>query len=472
MIQKSIKNSVILNSITAVGLVLILLAIIANAIIVEWLEANFDAGLTDKAHLLMTLIEEDEEGIEFEFADEFMPEYELGEQSEYFQLWYGTGEVFERSHSLEEHDLILGAEQARSQAFQDMKLVDGRSGRQLSLDFYPQLEEELRSGNREMSEQKMIVAVARERESLDLLFFKVRGTLLLSIPAVLFLLMLAIKFALEKGLRPLEELKEKLDQLDVGQLSEPIVLDTKSTDLASVVAVVNSSFERISASFKKEKRFSSDAAHELRTPIAELMNMSEVARKWPEKVDHLGFYSDVLKSSEKMHLIVKSLLVLARSKNSQIELELSKFCISKIVTSCWESLSPQAEAKNMTLDSGADEEQSIVSSQVEFYSLVFNLISNAVEYGRKGTSITCLVFENDGLVSFSISNRTDLIDEDDLPHMFDSLWRKDKARSSDSHIGMGLTIVKEYVELLGLDIELILDKDLFTVIVSSIKTSV
>lgn len=299
---------------------------------------------------------------------------------------------------------------------------------------------------------------------------EVRYAILLLIPIVLCLLFLVIRLAIEKGLKPLELLKVKVDGIDVEKLSQPIVLDAQTSDLESLVTAMNTFLARISAGYDSEKRFSADAAHELKTPISEIMNMAEVAIKWPDKVNHLEFYRDLLESSEKMNLIVKNLLELARAKNQAASSLQSKISVSQCISDCWKTLNPQAKMKNVSIEINDESELKAISSEVEFAGIVSNLLSNAVEYGRAGSCISVLVSENNGLGAISISNYTDDLESSDLNYVFDSLWRKDKARKSDLHIGIGLAIVKEYAALLELELEVILENHLFTVTVSSIKS--
>ncbi len=287
---------------------------------------------------------------------------------------------------------------------------------------------------------------------------------------MLCLLFLVIRLAIEKGLKPLELLKVKVDGIDVEKLSQPIVLDAQTSDLESLVTAMNTFLARISAGYDSEKRFSADAAHELKTPISEIMNMAEVAIKWPDKVNHLEFYRDLLESSEKMNLIVKNLLELARAKNQAASSLQSKISVSQCISDCWKTLNPQAKMKNVSIEINDESELKAISSEVEFAGIVSNLLSNAVEYGRAGSCISVLVSENNGLGAISISNYTDDLESSDLNYVFDSLWRKDKARKSDLHIGIGLAIVKEYAALLELELEVILENHLFTVTVSSIKS--
>lgn len=468
MFRKSIKNNIILSSLLGVGIILTLKATTANWFIVGWLEENFDKNLLAKAQVLLTLVEEDDEGIELNFADEFMPEFERKENPEYFQFRYVSGRVFESSNSLKGDKMPFKASSPGVQLFSDVDLYDGQKGRLLQLNFIPQLDEELRSASRTASDDEMILLISRERESLDFLILLVNFTLLFSIPLVLLFMYVAIRIATDRGLRPLEELKTQLETLDVNRLVEPIKINSSVADMESIVKVINQALERISDSFRREQRFTSDAAHELRTPIAELMNMAEVAKRWPKKVDQLEFYNDVLKSSEKMHLIVNSLFELARCKKTPLKLEISEIGVAQRFAENWKKYAKQADSKGLRFEFVGDVAARVITSYIEFDLIISNLISNAVEYSIEDSTIFACLTTDGELATLTITNNTDELEEGDLPHVFESLWRKEDSRNSESHIGMGLTIVKAYIELLQLDIRVSLSDQLYCVAVSGL----
>lgn len=471
MYRKSIKRNIILTSLLWVGVILTISATTANWLIVSWLEDSFDNNLLVKAQVLLTLIEEDDEGLEFEFADEFMPEFERNESPEYFQFRFADGRVFESSNSLNGADMPFADISPRTQSFIDIRLSDGQYGRQLQLNFIPQLDEELRSETKTTSDEEMILLISRERETLDFLTLLVNLTLLFSIPVVLLFIYVAIRVATDRGLRPLEELKSQLENLHVNGLDAPITINTTVADMDSLVNVINQALERISDNFKREQRFTSDAAHELRTPIAELMNMAEVAIKWPKKVDQEDFYSDVLKSSEKMHLIVNSLFELARCKKLSSDFESTPINVAETLAQNWRKYSAQADGKSVRFEFLGDPNLQVSTSPVEFDLIVSNLLSNAVEYSVENSTVSAQLSMGDGAATLTIFNLTDKLDTKDIPHLFESLWRKDDSRSSESHIGMGLTIVKAYIEVLQLSISVSLTDKLYSVTVSGLSAA-
>lgn len=469
MTRKTIKNRIIFTSLTGVGLILVMTGLVANWLIVRWLETGFDTNLLTKAQVLVTLFEEVEEGLEFVFADEFMPEFERPENPEYYQFWYSHGEIFEKSHSLILTDLPYSLSLSDAYAFQDLDLEDSKDGRMVQIHFVPQLAEELRTETRTASDQNMILVVARERQSLDLYILIVNATILFSIPAILLSIFFAIRYGVDSGLKPLEEIKAQIGKLDVNKLSQRVEVTTPVMDMESIVSALNQVLSRIEQSFKREQRFTSDAAHELRTPITELMNMAEVAKKWPGKVNHKEFYADVLASSMKMQLIVNSLLDLARCKNGQIKLQSTTLNLSDRIDDAWPLYCRLAEEKNIRFLLRGDRKIRINSSQVELDFVLSNIISNAVEYGDNDSTINASIMEDTDSVSISISNRTSSLEPEDIPHMFESLWRKDDSRNSERHIGMGLTIVQAFIELLDLEIEASLNGQTYSVVISGLK---
>ena len=104
-----------------IALVFLSSALVINLIVTNWLENEYDVTLKSKASVLVTLVKDNQGGVDFDFADEFMPEFEAQKNPEYFQLWREDQSIFERSHSLKSYDLpYLLAIKKEGMVFQDI----------------------------------------------------------------------------------------------------------------------------------------------------------------------------------------------------------------------------------------------------------------------------------------------------------------------------------------------------------------
>jgi signal transduction histidine kinase len=119
--------------------------------------------------------------------------------------------------------------------------------------------------------------------------------------------------ALRVGLRSLDRLTRQVRALDVTSLDTRVDVEAPPEEIAVVVEQVNALLDRLEGGFKRERRLSSDIAHELKTPIAELRSLCAVGARWPEdRVAVRKFFEDAEAIAEQMERIVVHLLALAR----------------------------------------------------------------------------------------------------------------------------------------------------------------
>jgi len=155
-----------------------------------------------------------------------------------------------------------------------------------------------------------ILVVARDREDLDALIrllnvsFSVVAAVLMAAIAVL------VGALLRFGLRPLDEVSRQVETLDAESLDVRIRVPSPPAEIVPVIARLNALLQRLEEAFERERRLSSDVAHELRTPIAELRSIGEVAARWPGNRESVArFFADVREIALQMERIVVHLLL-------------------------------------------------------------------------------------------------------------------------------------------------------------------
>jgi len=466
-LEKKLSEKVVL----LIATLFIVLSIIINIVLSTWLEHEYDEALEAKANVLVTLMKDTPEGLDFDFADEFMPEFEKVVEAEYFQIWLANGQTFERSHSLLDHDLPHSKSKSIGQKTNDLMLIDGRGGRMIEIIFFPQIpEDEDRTTEKLASQQLVTLVLARERSELDLLINIIRIVSIASTLIILFTIHFLIKHTVRKSLLPLHDLKSQIQSLDAENLKQRLMLSKTPIELSDVVDQLNDLLGRLEASFFREQRFSSDVAHELRTPISEIRSMSEIALKWPNDETLVKeFYSGVLESSIQMQTVVTNLMALARGEEGDITLGSKSSKLADLVNLCIESYVDIAKNKNINIINDIDVNLTITTSVFEFAQILHNLLSNAVSYCVNDSDVLLTATTNDNGVSLRISNITDQLNESDLEFLFDRFWRKSKARSSSSNSGIGLSLVKAYTRILKYEISTRLVRKEFSVSITNIK---
>ena len=160
---------------------------------------------------------------------------------------------------------------------------------------------------------------------------------------------LLVQLALKNGLKPLNILGNNLASVNPSSLSHRFSKKDLPKELSPIADHLNQLMARLESGFIRERQFSSDLAHELRTPIAELKMMSEVALRWPEKNDE-NYVEETLDIARQLHETMETLLNLNRFENGQEELKLEDVCIKTTLIEGLDKYEDQIKRKNIKVD--------------------------------------------------------------------------------------------------------------------------
>ena len=325
----------------SISILLVSILLITDIAVDSWIDVEFDRAMTNKANLLTTLISEDSDeihGIEFDFADEFMPEFSGNNDPEYFQLWLDN-KVFERSKTLalfDINDLPRTTVKLNQSVIIDITLPDGRSGRMYFTKFKPQIDTDDREGLVDLlqvvqNQKTMELAYAVSNEGLNQILWFVDIIFILTSLAAVFAVRLIVFKVVDRGLKPIEQLNNELQKINLNSEISAINTANLPDELIVIANGINHFIRENKNLYSREKRITSDIAHELKTPIAELLNLSEVAIKFPhEKQLSDNFKVDVLNITERLRNIVNSILLLQKSTNS-IKLAKQKIELKQLI---------------------------------------------------------------------------------------------------------------------------------------------
>ncbi|HWM92870.1 MAG TPA: ATP-binding protein [Thermoanaerobaculia bacterium] len=454
----SIRRRLIVSLLGGSGLLVLAVGLVASTIVARRLRQEFDHSLLSKARALVTLTAQHRGEVEIDFADEFMPEFEAPSRPEYFQLWLGDGAVIERSRSLGERDLPLSRNLSSAPVYRDLRLPDGRPGRLVEIAFVPQVEDDEEWTETALDPKSpgalrsAVMGVARGREPLDALIRSLYAATLGTVALLMAGIALLVHFAVRKGLAPLREIGLQVQALDAERLDTRVTVGQPVRELAPVVEQLNALLARLESAFERERRFSSDVAHELRTPVAELRNLAEVGVRWPEDRDATrAFFQDAGQIALQMERTVATLLALARCEGGLERTQRQELAVPELLAEAWAPLAPQAEARELRLDLSASP-VAIISDREKLRLILDNLLANAVAYSPAGSTVACTAQAENGTLEIRVSNPAPHLAPADLPHLFERFWRKDAARTNGQHAGLGLALARSFATLLGFDL--------------------
>ncbi len=265
---------------------------------------------------------------------------------------------------------------------------------------------------------------------------------LFGLPLLALFIFIAIRF----GLRPLNKLTASLQRLQPEQL-RTIELGETPAEITPVVNALNSLLTRTAGVIENERRFTADAAHELRTPIAALQAQIQAVQLASSDAERSECLHKSLQGTERMSHLVGQLLTLSRLDELSAPALLEPLDLTELARACSAELAPLALDKHIALELHADSATSVPASEELLRILLRNLLDNAIRYTPQGGQVSIAVAQN----MLTISDSGCGVAEDDLPLLGQRFNRLDRA--AQDGVGLGLSIVQRIAALHGATVE-------------------
>lgn len=244
------------------------------------------------------------------------------------------------------------------------------------------------------------------------------------------------------GLRPINTLSRQAQALNPNQPSQRLEADGVPKELEDLSVSFNGALARLERSYKQLEAFNADVAHELRTPLMNLIGQTQVALSRPRKAaDFEETLQSNLEELERLRAIVNDMLFLARADQGATTRDRHEVRLASEVRRVADFLESLIEDKQVVLRIEGDIHECIESAL--FRRAVSNLLTNAIEHSRPGDEIVVTIGREQGASCVSVSNPGHPIDDRHLGHLFDRFYRVDASRqNSAGNHGLGLAIVK------------------------------
>lgn len=254
-----------------------------------------------------------------------------------------------------------------------------------------------------------------------------------------------------RAIRPIQAISKTASGIAEGNLEERIDITETDSELGQLSQVLNGTFDRLQGAFERQRQFTADASHELRTPITILLSETQRILKRERTPEE---YREALQTcgetAQRMRRLVEALLLLARQDNQASKARFQTCDLAIILKDVVDHLQPLAKERRLRLESSlaaapchGDPESIAI--------LATNLITNALQHGGN-VSLYCSLQGQEAV--FTVRDDGKGIAEADLPHIFERFYRADQARTGNSgHTGLGLAIAKAIVDNHGGSIE-------------------
>jgi signal transduction histidine kinase len=434
---KSIRRNLTLSLWAATGALLGLASLGIFLATRQVLISQFDDTLVAKAQALTAAAEVDGKELEFDFTVEDFAGFGPDAGGDYFEVRREDGSLVMASPSLRGGSLPrLKPSAAGKVKIQSARLADGRAARLLVRRFLPYDDKKSRFTD-------LYIIVASQSADLNRSLGVLGMVMLVTCAATVAATGPIVRLVLARGLRPLDRLGREVREIDPALLERRITVNGLPDELSSVASRINDLLSRIGESFERERRFSSHAAHELRTPLAELKTLAELGARWPDQANPTRC-GEMLAVIGELEVLLDRLSLLARADAGRLVIHPETIEPAVLLGAAIGRFDSAAAAKNLRLVSDAGP-QTFRSDPVLLTTILNNLLGNATAHAPAGSTIR-VHLDNEGLM---VENPAPDLTESDIPYLFERFWRKDSSHGGDGHSGLGLSIVQACATVLG-----------------------
>jgi two-component system heavy metal sensor histidine kinase CusS len=260
--------------------------------------------------------------------------------------------------------------------------------------------------------------------------------------------------AVRRGLAPLRAIRQEAADITASRLDRRLSVESVPSELAELAVTFNEMLFRLEESFKRLSDFSSDLAHELRTPVSNLLTQTQVTLSQPRTAEE---YRDILASNaeefERLSRMIADMLFLAKSDNDLSIPHQEPVDLAAEVQGLFEYYEILAEDKGITLQlkgSGV-----VQGDRLMLRRAISNLLSNAVRHTPQGGHVVVHIkSDENGALRLSVENNGETIPAEHVPRLFDRFYRVDASRRRFSEgAGLGLAITRSILRAHGGDAE-------------------
>jgi two-component system, OmpR family, heavy metal sensor histidine kinase CusS len=428
------------------ALLLIVFGLVIYAALRTALIDEFDASLISAVRLLAASVEWEDEKIELGVDLEEIPEFQGKGAEGYYEFWGMDGRLSAKSPSLGTQDLPNLQGPLDEPVVRAFDLRPGLPVRSASLTFRSKPGEK-----EEVAALPVTVVVAQDSHLLLGRLQRLLRLLAIATAGTIGLSLVVGTLIVRRTLRPLKVLAADIAAIREDNLTARIETADMPTEMVPVKHRLNDLLDRLEASFKRERRFSADMAHELRTPLAGLRSTVEVTLARPrDEQEYRSSLKECLEITRAMESLVNTLLRLARTDFDPTLFRRERITLVDLANTCWQLCSNKASQRGLTFESTLPVDLTCTSDPDGLRLVFSNLFDNAVDYTEDGGRIDVTGHRTDNTVEIRIANTGCQLSSEQVDQVFDAFWRADASRTDTGvHFGLGLSLVRRTVLALG-----------------------
>jgi len=300
------------------------------------------------------------------------------------------------------------------------------------------------------------VQVVQNLDPVDETLEKLLTQMAIGVPLALALAGVGGLFLASRALQPIARITRTAQSISGSDLNRRIHYQGPADELGRLAQTFDEMLDRLQAAFERERRFTGDAAHELRTPLAALKGRIGVTLSQPRQVpEYTATLQEMEGQVDRLIHLSNDLLFIARLDQGQRPLQLEPIDLHDFLSAVVEQVSPLAEAKQIELNETIPDDLTIRGDIDLLIRLFLNLLDNAIKYTPEGGQVIVAAQLENKQVGIAITDTGPGISSEHLPHLFERFYRVegDRARrrrgSGQSGAGLGLAIAYEIARVHG-----------------------
>ncbi|HEX4668060.1 MAG TPA: ATP-binding protein [Chthoniobacterales bacterium] len=304
----------------------------------------------------------------------------------------------------------------------------------------------------EFNEKGLTLRVGADLKEINQIGRDIFRGMLAAIPTVLIVIVIGGRWVASKAIAPIEEIRQAAAQITVQRLDHRLPVPPTGDEIAGLIEVLNAAFERLQRSFEQSVRFSADASHHLKTPIAVLRAGIEEILSDPQCNLHTQATAEgLLHRVHQLNSVADNLLLLARADAGRLEVNKSEFDLSELLEGVLDDARALSEPLGLTVESEVPKRLPLQANRAFVGMIVQNLLENAVKYNCPGGRVRVVARRVNGSVEMTVGNTGEGIPPERVPHLFERFYR---ARGDEriAGTGLGLSTARELARAHGGDL--------------------
>jgi len=294
-----------------------------------------------------------------------------------------------------------------------------------------------------------VLQVGKTTEARNQLLSNFRRALLLGAGAALLIGIAGGVFLTRSTLKPLRDLRDAVRRiLQTGQTDDRVPVYGTEDTVDELSTLFNAMLARITTLIHGMRNALDHVAHDLRTPITRMRVTAEAALASNDPATYREALSDCLEESERVSSMLTTLMDISEAETGTMKLKVVPIELAKLVSEVTDLYEDTAEDAGITMKANVPADLVVNADRDRLRQALANLVDNAIKYTPRGGRIDVSASVESGTMTIRVADTGPGISEQDLPRIFDRLYRGDQSRTTHG-LGLGLSLVRAYVEAQG-----------------------